>query len=122
MRIFNLVPIWNKVTERGIKVLQKLYIPESVKTKSEIFNGFGFLQLMQTAVITGIAGIIAYVIYLAHGNLAMLITPTLIVCAASVTMLTKDATNQSVVDYAHNMIAFAKTQKKYEYQSGKEVF
>lgn len=103
-------------------MLQKLYIPESVKTKSEIFNGFGFSQLIQTAVITGIAGVISYFIYLAHGNLSMLITSILIVCAASVTILTKDSTNQSVVDYAKNMIAFAKTQKKYEYQSGKEVF
>lgn len=54
--------------------MKKLYIPESIKRKSEIFNDFGLSQLMQTAVITGIAGVISYFIYLAHGSLSILIT------------------------------------------------
>lgn len=102
--------------------MQKLYIPESVKTKSEIFNGFGFKQLAQTAAITGVLGLVSYMIYLFHQNLPFFITSVLIICASAVTVLTKDATNQSVVDYAKNFIAFAKTQKKYEYVSGKEIF
>lgn len=99
-----------------------LYIPESVKTRSEIFNGFGFMQLMQTVAITAVVGVISFLIYLIHKNLPILITSILITCAASVTILTKDATNQSVVDYAKNMIAFSKTQKKYSYVSRKELF
>lgn len=102
--------------------MQKLYIPEGVKTKSEIFNGFGFTQLMQTALVTVIAGVISYIAYTVHNNLPFLITSILIVCAATVTVLTKDATNQSVVDYAENMIAFSKTQKKYSYRAREELF
>ena len=106
----------------GQKLIQKLYIPESVKTKSEIFNGFGFAQLMQTLFITAIFGFISFLLYLVHQNLPFLITSILIVCAATVTMLTKDATNQSVVDYVKNMIAFSKAQKKYSYYGGEEIF
>ena len=100
----------------------KLYIPEGVKTKSEIFNGFGATQLIQTAMVTGITGVISFVTYTVHKNLPFLITSILIVCAATVTVLTKDSTNQSVVDYAKNMIAFSRTQKKYSYQSREELF
>lgn len=100
----------------------KLYIPEGVKTKSEIFNGFGTTQFIQTALVTSIFGIISFVAYKLHKNLPFLITSVLIVCAATVTVLTKDSTNQSVVDYAKNMIAFSKTQKKYSYRSREELF
>lgn len=101
---------------------QKLYIPESVKTKSEIFNGFGFLQLIQTALITAVVGVVSFFLYLFHGSLPVLITSILITCAASVTILKKNATNQSVVDYVKNMIRFSKSQKKYSYRNGKELF
>ena len=102
--------------------MQKLYIPEGVKTKSEIFNGFGFTQFMQTGIVTAIAGVISYVAYTFHHSLPFLITSILIVCAMAVTVLTKDATNQSVVDYEKNMIAFSKTQKKYSYRAREELF
>lgn len=102
--------------------MQKLYIPEGVKTKSEIFNGFGYTQFIQTAAVTAIAGVISYVAYTFHKNLPFLITSILIVCAMAVTVLTKDATNQSVVDYAKNMLAFSKTQKKYCYRAREELF
>lgn len=101
---------------------RKLYIPESVRTKSEIFNGYGFTQLIQTALITIIVGVISFFIYLFHGSLPVLITTILITCASSVTLLAKDATNQSVADYVKNMIRFARSQKKYGYQNGKELF
>jgi len=100
----------------------KLYIPEGVKTKSEIFNGFGAAQFIQTALVTAVAGVISFIAYTVHQNLPFLITSILIVCAATVTVLTKDSTNQSVVDYAKNMIAFSRTQKKYSYQSREELF
>lgn len=100
----------------------KLYIPEGVKTKSEIFNGFGVTQFIQTAVVTAITGAVSFAAYSVHKNLPFLITSILIVCAATVTVLTKDSTNQSVVDYAKNMIAFSKTQKKYSYQCREELF
>ena len=100
----------------------KLYIPEGVKTKSEIFNGFGTTQFIQTALVTAVAGVISFIAYTVHQNLPFLITSILIVCAATVTVLTKDSTNQSVVDYAKNMIAFSRTQKKYSYQSREELF
>lgn len=102
--------------------MTKLYIPEGVKTKSEIFNGFGFTQLTQTALITIVFGAVSFIFYTVHQNLPFLITSILIVCAAAVTVLTKDATNQSVIDYLKNMIAFAKTQKSYIYQGSEEVF
>lgn len=102
--------------------MQKLYIPESVKTRSEIFNGFGFTQLIQTIAITGVLGGVSFIIYLVHQSLSILITSILIICAASVTILTKDSTNQSVVDYSKNMIAFTKSQKKYDYYGREEIF
>lgn len=101
---------------------QKLYIPESVKTKSEIFNGFGFIQLIQTALITSVVGAVSFFGYLFHRNLPVLVTTILITCASSVTVLTKDFTNQSVIDYMKNMIRFTKSQKRYKYRSGKEIF
>lgn len=102
--------------------MSKLYIPEGVKTKSEIFNGFGFTQLMQTTLVTGVAGVVSFIAYTIHQNLPFLITTILIVCAATVTAFTKDSTNQSIVDYAGNMIAFSNTQKKYYYRAREEIF
>lgn len=101
---------------------QKLYIPESVKTQSEIFNGYGFAQLIQTALITIVVGVLSFFIYLIHNNLSVLVTTILISCAASVTVLTKDMTNQSMVDYLKNMICFSKSQKEYRYRNRKELF
>ena len=60
---------------------QKLYIPESVKTKSEIFNGYGFTQFIQTALITVVAGVFSFFIYLVHGRLPVLVTTIIIMCA-----------------------------------------
>ena len=102
--------------------MQTLYIPEGVKTKSEIFNGFGFTQLIQTALVTVVTGAISFCIYTIHQNLPVLILSILITCAATVTVLTKDATNQSMIDYVKNMIAFSRTQKKYDYQNREELF
>jgi hypothetical protein len=101
---------------------QKLYMPNNVKTRSEFFNGFGFTELYQAIGIVLIVGGISVLAFLIHGNLPILILSILIICAVAVTILTKDATNQSVIDYTKHMIHFAHIQKTYPYHYNQEDF
>ena len=95
---------------------EKLYIPNNVKNRSEFFDGFGFSELIGTFAITGVVFGISFIIYLFANNLSLLILSVLITASVGVAILTKDRTNQSVLDYATNMILFSKSQKKYEYE------
>ncbi|MFT9493883.1 hypothetical protein [Anaerosolibacter sp.] len=93
-----------------------LYIPQGLKTRVEIFDGYGKEELFKTIIVTLIAGVIDIVIYAIFKNVVLAIVFILIVIAGSVMMLTKDKTNISVVDQVGFMIKFARSQKKYPYK------
>lgn len=98
------------------KKKQTLYIPQGLKTRVEIFDGYGKEELFKTIIVTIVAGIIDMLLYLILKNTVMSVVFMLVAIAGSVMMLTKDTTNISVVDQASFMIKFAKSQKKYKYR------
>ncbi|WFD10857.1 hypothetical protein [Tepidibacter hydrothermalis] len=98
------------------KKKQTLYIPQGLKTRVEIFDGYGKEELFKTIIVTIIAGIIDVLLYLIFKNTVMSVVFILVAIAGSVMMLTKDTSNTSVVDQVSFMIKFAKFQKKYKYK------
>ncbi len=100
--------------ETGMK--QTLYIPQGLKTRVEIFDGFGKEELLKTIVVTLVAGGIDALLFLIFRNVVTSVVFMLIAISGSVMMLTKDKINISVVDQVGFMVRFARSQKVYKYK------
>lgn len=95
---------------------QQLYIPQGLKTRVEIFDGFGKEELFKTIIVVLVAGGVDALLFLLCRNVVTSVVFMLISIAGSVMMLTKDKNNISVVDQVGFMIRFAKSQKVYKYK------
>lgn len=93
-----------------------LYIPQGLRTRVEIFDGFGKEELLKTIMVTIVFGILDIMYYLIFKNTVVSIVTILVAIAGSVMMLTKDHTNISVVDQVGFMVRFARSQKYYPYK------
>ena len=93
-----------------------LYIPQGLKTRVEIFDGFGKEELFKTIMVAIVVGILDIMYYLIFKNTVVSIVTILVAIAGSVMMLTKDHTNISVVDQVGFMVRFARSQKYYPYK------
>jgi len=100
--------------ETGMR--QTLYIPQGLKTRVEIFDGFGKEELVKTILVTLVAGGIDALLFLIFRNVVTSVVFMLISISGSVMMLTKDKTNVSVVDQVGFMVRFARSQKVYKYK------
>jgi len=100
--------------ETGMR--QTLYIPQGLKTRVEIFDGFGKEELVKTILVTLVAGSIDALLFLIFRNVVTSVVFMLISISGSVMMLTKDKTNVSVVDQVGFMVRFARSQKVYKYK------
>jgi hypothetical protein len=96
--------------------MNPLYIPQGLKTRVEIFDGFGKEELFKTIIVTIVVGILDIMYYLIFKNTVVSIVTILVAIAGSVMMLTKDRSNISVVDQVGFMIRFARSQKYYPYK------
>jgi membrane protein required for beta-lactamase induction len=99
---------------------QSLYIPMGLKTRSEIFEGFGKEEIMQVVIATVVIILVAFLIFSFIQSVSFLIVLILVGIAGSVMCVTKDKNNQSVVDHFKNMIRFMREQQKYKYIALKE--
>lgn len=95
---------------------ETLYIPLGLKTRTEIFDGFGKEELFNSIIVSLIAGVVAVVVYLITKNASFCVVFILSSIAGSVMMLTKDKTNISVIDQIKFLVRFAKSQKLYRYK------
>ena len=95
---------------------QSLYIPQGLKTKVEIFDGYGKEELFKTIIATIVAGIFDILMYLIFRNTVISMVFILVAISGSVMMLTKDKNNISVVDQVGFMVKFARSQKIYKYK------
>ncbi len=93
-----------------------LYIPQGLKTRVEIFDGYGKEELMKTLLVTTLVGVVDVFYYLIFRNTVVSVVMILVAIAGSVMMLTKDHTNISVVDQVGFMVRFARSQKIYPYK------
>ena len=95
---------------------ETLYIPLGLKTRTELFDGFGKEELFKSIIVTLVAGIIDFAVFFIAKNTVFCVVFILSSIAGSVLMLTKDKTNISVVDQIKFMVRFAKSQKIYRYK------
>ncbi|SKC77729.1 hypothetical protein [Maledivibacter halophilus] len=93
-----------------------LYIPQGLKLRKEIVNGFGKEEVIKTTLITIIAGFIDILLFILFRNTVVTIVFMLISISGSVMMLTKDISNVSVVDQIGFLLKYALSQKKYRYK------
>ena len=93
-----------------------LYIPQGLKTRVEIFEGYGKEELVKTIIVIVVAGVIDVLLYSIFKNIVVSVVFILVAIAGSVMMLTKDKNNISVVDQVGFMVRFAKSQKVYKYK------
>lgn len=93
-----------------------LYIPLGLKTKTEIFDGFGREELFHAIIATLVAGVVDIAVYFTAKSTSFCVVFILSAIAGSVMMLTKDKSNISVMDQLKFMVKFAKSQKKYGYK------
>lgn len=100
----------------------KLYIPSGLKLRSEIFNGFGKEELINTIVACIVFSIIDFIIYLITKNTVISVVFILTTFSGTILMLTKDHYNISVVDQVGFLLDYALKQKNYmyKYEIGKE--
>ncbi|MCO5386959.1 MAG: hypothetical protein M0T74_06900 [Desulfitobacterium hafniense] len=94
-----------------------LYIPVGIKTRPEYFDGFGKVELRQSALLCLMGGVVDIIAFLITRNISVCIVAMLVIIAGSVMMCIKDQTNLSAVDQVKNMIHFARSQKHYPYLS-----
>lgn len=92
-----------------------LYIPQGLKLRKEIFNGYGKEELMKTILVTLVAGVIDALQFFITRNTVVTIVFMLVAVSGAVLMLTKDNSNISVVDQMRFIIRYQFGQKKYKY-------
>lgn len=105
-----------EVNTLEINEKETLYIPLGLKTRTEIFDGFGKEELFKSVIVALIAGAIDAAVYFIMRSTTFCVAFILSSIAGSVMMLTKDTTNISVVDQIKFMVRFAKSQKVYRYK------
>lgn len=96
---------------------KKIYIPTNVTTRTVLFEGYGMSELGKTLIFTAIGAVLAFAYYAVRHGLGGTVMIILIASAIGVFLTVKDRTNQSVIDYIQQMIAFAKSQKRYVYNN-----
>ena len=100
-----------------------LYIPSGLKTRTELFEGYGRDEVMATIMVTLFGGVVTFFIYLFTKSTATCIVFMLTVMAGSVMLLTKDGImNLSVADQIKNMVGYWHKQKVFKYRYIDEWF
>lgn len=94
----------------------ELYIPTGVRAGKELFHGFGRRELTQSAAGSLMGGMVAAFLWLATGNVALIVVTVLSGIFGSVMMCTRDQNNQSVVDQVGNLLRYYRSQQTYPYR------
>lgn len=97
------------------KEKEALYIPQGIKFKSEIFEGYGKAELFQSIIGILVISVIDAVIFIITKRVILTMIIILTGIAGSVMFVTKDKNNLSVVDQLKNMFNFYRAQKSYPY-------
>ena len=93
-----------------------LFIPSNVKTRSEIFDGYGKEEVIQTIIATIVFLIIALIVFSFTESVSFVVVFVLVGIAGTIMCVTKDKSNLSIVDHFVNMINFSREQQDYEYE------
>jgi len=93
-----------------------LFIPSNVKTRSEIFDGYGKEEVIQTLIASVVFLVIALIVFTFTQSVSFVVIFVLVGIGTTIMCVTKDKKNMSLIDYFKNMIAFSREQQDYEYE------
>jgi len=93
-----------------------LFIPSNVKTRSEIFDGYGKEEIIQTVIATIALLVIALIVFSFTESVSFVVIFVLVGIAATIMCVTKDQYNLSVLDHFKNMVNFSRKQQDFEYE------
>lgn len=92
-------------------------IPAQVKTRTELINGVGIKELVNTAVAGVISILIAVFQYAIIPNYFLSVIIFGIITGGTFIAVMKDKNNTSIVDLIKNIYKFMKGQKFYKYST-----
>lgn len=94
-----------------------LYIPENVRRRYEIIDGFGKKEAAITGIVFVISLVLGILLYFVNNKnfFYLVLTPIVITCFTAL-MIKKDKTNRSTIDLLLEDYKFIKGQKKYMYK------
>lgn len=95
---------------------RNLYIPQGLKSNSEIFNGFGKKEAFRALGVFLFLLFINLITFIIMRNISLVIIFILTSLSASIVVTQKDSNNISVYDQVKFMIRFNKSQKYYKYR------
>lgn len=99
---------------------EKLHIPGNVKTRTELFPGYGMAEVGKTLMTALVITVTAFLIYLYNRNLTFMIISLIVSVAFGITVHRKDDNNLSVADQITFMVRFARARKILPYRYEKE--
>lgn len=93
-----------------------LYIPVNVPDRNELIPGFGTVELTVCGVAIGVAIIIAIIMYLSGINILYAVGTAATIITMAILIFRKDKYGENLLFKTQYVIAFHKSQKKYQYQ------
>ncbi len=102
---------------------KKLYIPSNISLRKEIWQGFGYKELVITIIVSSVALIILLVLLaMSVIELFWLMAIFFGIVAFTAVFLQKVDNNLSAIDYIVITIDFNKKQQKFVYKEVQNVF
>lgn len=95
---------------------QKLMIPAQTSDRDDYIQGIGKKEVMIIAIALIAAIILIMYGVLIGGNLPVWAFAAFFLLAVTVIVVRRDSINESVIDKIQLVIAYQKSQKKYQYQ------
>lgn len=94
-----------------------LYIPQGIRNRNEIVEGFGKPEIVKTLIFTLIVSVFDYFYFLLGGLIPNCVLIFMVSVAAAILMLAKErTTNTSAVDQVGHMLRYWRSQKYYPYR------
>lgn len=98
---------------------RKLYVPDNITLRNEVWRGLGKKELAISVLITAIVIFIAVIVVTTFGDRTLFFSmaAVLLTFSVSITMQTKLENNQSMVEFIAMVMKFKREQQKFKYKS-----
>ena len=104
---------------------QTLSIPENIPLRWELWRGFGWPELLRSAILVGIACLGCWLYTCLSNSPLKILTSLVVVIAAGIIasgLFTKQNTHLSMYDYIKYAVQFQRSQRRYDNIQQEEVF
>lgn len=93
-----------------------LYIPINVPDRNEMIPGFGNTELIACGISVGLAAIVGIIMYISGINVLYVVGTAVAIITVAIMVFRKDKYGENLLFKTQYVIAFHKSQKKYEYK------